>query len=133
MPRLYVLTAVATNNNGYTSTSAIYVAVTNIPDSIDLSGTYARSSNSQKATITKKARGLYVTDNVGGVVPPSAAVVPAAFAQLDSTTLVLPTQPTGEGPLSASNMTLSYGPPITISYVVINGAFGTSTRTFVKQ
>jgi hypothetical protein len=136
-PGLYILTAIAKNKNGYTNTSAIYVAVTNVSPGIDLSGSYLRAATGQLVTISKKAAGLYLTDNVGGVldIPGNAPfIIPAVFAQLDDTTLVLPPQPTSAGTLYATNATVTMGPAdTTIQYKVINASFGTSLRTFQKQ
>lgn len=132
-PGLYIQTAVAKNSNGYTSTSAVYIAVTNEPASLDISGTYARTSNGQTVTVTKLATGLFMTDNFGGVVPPSSAIIPAVFAILNDTTMVVPLQPSNEGPIEGTNITLSLPAPTSYSYVVVNAAFGTAVRTFVKQ
>lgn len=108
------------------------VVVPNNPNtSVDLSGTYTRSSNGAPATWTKVVDGLYINDNVGGVPPPSIAVLPVFVFHLDNNTVSVPTQPVpnGYGTLSAAitlNMT-GY------TAVVTNPFFGTGVRTFVKN
>src|SRR5579871_6625009 len=72
VPGLYVVTVSAKNSNGFTGYNYVYVAITNVPDTMDISGLYLRelggaASTSNPTVITKKATGLYVTSNVGGV------------------------------------------------------------------
>jgi hypothetical protein len=130
---LYVKTAYTRNSNGYTTTSAVYIAVTNISASTDISGTYVRLSNGQPINVTKMATGLYWIDNVGGVPPPSDAIIPVAMAQLSDGSFIAPSQPSTEGAVSADDIQFTPGPPDTIRYIVDNPAFGASVRTFVKQ
>lgn len=130
-PGLYVVQAIATNKNGYKGSNVVYIAVTDVPASTDLSGTYKRTSNSAIVHVTKILTGLYSTDDVGGA--PSLPVT-AYFAHLDDVTIVVPPQPTSVGTLSCDNATLHMAVGDTsYSYVVINGNFGTSVRKFVKQ
>ncbi|PZF73011.1 hypothetical protein [Taibaiella soli] len=130
-PGLYVVTATAKNKNGYTGTNVVYIAVTNVPASTDLSGTYIRSANGAVVHVTKILTGLYSTDDVGGA--PTLPVL-AYFAHLDDVTIVVPPQPTSVGTLSCDNASLHMAAGDTsFSYVVVNGNFGTALRTFVKQ
>jgi len=137
-PGLYVVSATSKNKYGFTSYASVYVAVTNIDPLINLTGTYERTSNSVLVHVSKLANGLYLTDNVGGVdpsVPTNASfILPAVFVQTDDTTIILPPQLTAQGTLYGSNASIIMAPADTAySYKVINGAFGTSLRTFVKQ
>ncbi len=79
-PGLYTLTYSAKNANGYGSINARYVAVTNYADAANLTGTYVRQSNQRAVHVTRKARGLYMTDDFGGAGIPDAGY----FAILDT-------------------------------------------------
>jgi hypothetical protein len=129
-PGLYVVPIIAKNKNGYTGNTPVYVAVTNIDTSVDISGNYLR--NAAPVIITKIANGLYSVNDVGGA---PTLQVRAYFAQLDSIKLQLPLQPTSVGDLYATDATVSKnaGGATVISWKVINGSFGSSLRTFVKQ
>jgi len=130
-PGLYVLEATAKNKYGYVGSNVVYIAVTNVPASTDLSGTYKRTANNALVHVTKILTGLYSTDDVGGA--PTLAIT-AYFAHLDDTTIVVPPQPTSAGTLSCENAKLHMAVGDTsYSYVVVNGNFGTAVRTFVKQ
>lgn len=130
-PGLYVVPITAKNRNGYVSSDVVYIAVTNIPDDYDLSGTYLRAATGANVSITKIARGLYETDDVGGA--PSLPIT-AYFVQLTDNTLQLPPQPTDVGTLSAVNAQVNKVDSDTvITWAVRNASFGTALRTFVKQ
>ncbi len=130
-PGLYVVPITSKNKYGYTSSTVVYIAVTDINPAIDLSGLYKRTANNAPVHVSKVANGLYLTDDVGGA---PTLPVPAYFAQLDDTTITLPPQPTVAGTLSAENASVSMMPGDTsFTYIVINGSFGTSQRVFVKQ
>lgn len=129
-PGLYVVPIVARNKNGYKGSTVVYVAVTNIPSTVDLSGNYLRSTGAP-VVITKVANGLYSTNDVGGA---PTLQVEAFFAQLDETKLDFPVQPTSVGDLSCTNATVSnVNGDTVLSWIVVNGNFGTSLRTFKKQ
>src|SRR4051812_18578416 len=130
-PGLYVINITVKNRNGYQGQSVAYVAVTDIDDAIDLSGTYERVGTGAEVHVTKILRGLYETDDVGGA--PTLPIT-AYFAQLNDTTIDLPPQPTEAGTLSAENASVSMMPgDTTFTYIVVNGSFGTAQRTFQKQ
>ncbi|RYE57939.1 MAG: hypothetical protein EOP48_04720 [Sphingobacteriales bacterium] len=131
-PGLYVVPMTSKNKNGYVGSDVVYVAVTDIPESIDLSGTYIRVGNDEPMHVTKIANGLYETDDVGGA--PTLEIT-GYFAQLNLTDLDFPEQPTEAGNLSAVNATVTAvdGADTTISWAVRNGFFGTAQRTFVKE
>jgi hypothetical protein len=128
---LYVVPMTATNKYGYEGADVVFVAVTNIPASVDLSGTYKRTSNSEPVHIVEVANGLYETDDVGGA---ATLEVTAYFAQLNDTLLTLPPQPTKVGTLHCVNAKIKdIAGDTTISWAVRNASFGTAVRTFVKQ
>ena len=137
-PGLYIVSASSTNKYGMTGYANVYVAVTNIDPAINLAGKYARTSNGVVVNVSRLANGLYRTDNVGGVDASVATnapyVIPAVFVQVDDTTIIVPPQVTAQGNLYGSNAGIIMAPADTAyHYVVINTAFGPSTRTFVKQ
>jgi hypothetical protein len=135
-PGLYFLIYTAKNANGFESTVVRPVAVTNVSASVDMTGTYARTSNGVEAHVTKVGTGLFLNDNVGGVPPPSPAVLPVYMVLVNDSTLLIPEQPVPNnyGTLSAKDATVSLTPgDSSYSYIVVNPGFGTSRRTFKKQ
>lgn len=135
-PGLYFVTYTAANANGFETRVARPVVVTNVPESADLSGTYVRDLNGAPANWTKIARGLYINDNVGGVAPPSAAVLPVYVGHLNDTTITIPVQdvPNDYGTLSVTDAKLMISKEDTsYSYIVKNPGFGTAKRTFNKE
>lgn len=129
-PGLYIISARAVNKYGFSTNEAVYVAVTNVPEASDLSGTYERTSNGEPAEVTKLARGLYQTDDVGGS---PTFQIPALFVHIDDSTMQVPLQPTEAGDLDCTGEQLDVSDPVTFSYIVDNANFGTARRTFVKQ
>lgn len=126
-PGLYVLNYARTTESQFQASDARYVAVTNIPASLDLSGDYLRAATGLYATVTRMSRGLYRSENFGG----SSVEITAYFAQTNDTTIVIPEQPTIT---QASTGKVSYaGGDTTLIYKVYNPSFGTGSRTFVKQ
>jgi len=134
-PGLYIVTASSKNKYGMTAYASIYVAVTNIPSVINLGGRYARTSNNDTVHVTKLATGLYVTDNVGGVLASNPAfILPAYFVQVDDTTIILPNQQTAQGAIFGTMAACNMSPlDTTYQYVVNpNPPFGSSLRVFLK-
>ncbi|MGZ5243956.1 MAG: immunoglobulin-like domain-containing protein [Bacteroidia bacterium] len=135
-PGLYFITYTAANANGFETRISRPVVVTDVPESADLSGTYVRTANGAPATWTKIARGLYINDNVGGVPPPSPAVLPVYVGHLNDSTITIPVQdvPNGYGTLYVTGAKLSISASDTsYTYVVRNIGFGAAPRTFSKQ
>jgi surface protein with Ig-like domain len=134
---LYTVEYSAKNQYGFVGTANLYVAVTNVSDSLDLSGVYIRNAApNDVAFVTKVARGLFMTSNVGGddTSTQASSVVPAVFAVTSSSTIDLGTQVTSAGTLTASSESLSLAPAdTTYSYALSLSGFGTQVRTFVKQ
>jgi hypothetical protein len=107
----------------------VVVAPANPNTAVDLSGTYARSTNGAPAVWTKVADGVYTNDNIGGVLPPSPAVIPVYVLHYSNGTITVPVQPSSNGPISAAITLLPNG----YTVVVNNPGFLTNTRTFIKQ
>ncbi len=135
-PGVYMVTFTAKNANGFETVKQRPVVVTDIDDSWDLTGTYARTSNGVEVHVTKIGRGVYTIDNVGGVVASSPQFIFQVYmAQLDDATIEVPAQYIDDGTvLDCVDETLTAQPGDTsFSYIVDNPSFGTSTRTFAKQ
>ena len=136
-PGLYTVLATAKNKYGYIGSASVYVAVTNISGSLDLSGWYERNATpAEAAHVTKLATGLFMTSNVGGddTVTQASAVVSAVFAVTSDTTIDFGSQLTTAGTLTASQETLSLAVgDTTYAYALNLSGFGTQVRTFVKQ
>lgn len=132
-PGLYIVPITSKNKYGYVGSVNVYVAVTNIPDSVDLSGTYVRSATGGTANVTKVARGLYETDNVGGN---AGASTHAFFAQLSPTECVIPDQPTTDGDMAFPTYEFVFdedGVLTSYTYTIKAGGYGTSPRTFDRE
>lgn len=136
-PGLYTVLATAKNRYGMTGTKSVYVAVTGVSDTLDVSGWYIRNATPGRAAhITKLATGMFMTDNVGGVDTSDAttgAKISAVFVATSLTDIDFGSQVTTGGPLTASSESLSLTPPVTISYAINLSGFGTAVRTFIKQ
>lgn len=99
----------------------------------DLTGTYKRTSNGGLSVWTKveDVPGVYTVTNIGGVVPPTSALLEiTAYAfHFDDGAVEIPAQPVFNGILSA-DLTLS---PAGYTIVLSHPNFGTNARIFVKQ
>jgi hypothetical protein len=138
-PGLYVINATSKNKYGFSSSANIFVAVTNVNPAINLSGTYKRAGTGGIAQVTEVANGLYITNNVGGVVAATnpSLIFDVAFAHLNDTTIQISAQSTGVGILESADEFLRMAPgDTTFGYRLSRGgtAFGTTAlRTFKKQ
>jgi hypothetical protein len=137
VPGLYYATISAKNSYGFIGYAYVYVAITNITDSINLGGQYIRLSNNDTVHVTKMARGLYRTDNVGGdreTGVSDTAVVPGYFVQQDYGVLDMPTQPSPQGTFSGTGGVIGMViADTTFQYVITgNTNFGSSVRVFKK-
>jgi hypothetical protein len=134
----YTITYRGANTEGDTVAATRVVAVVDPSvNSLDQSGTFLRAANGATAKVTKIGNGLYQTDNLGGVVPPSSAIQPAYFAQVTPTRIVFPAQTApGIGAVSFSGPAAVFdaaGLLTQFSYAVINPGFGTANRVFTRQ
>ncbi len=144
-PGLYIINARAANRYGFYSTSSIYVAVTDIPATTDISGRYIRTATGGIVTVQKLARGLYQLDNLGGVARTAAnasLLFPVFFAQSNDTTLLIPPQSTAAGTITVKdeydhpNQAILHRSPTDTNFkyaITSGGSFGTAVRTFKKQ
>ncbi len=133
VPGLYIATVSARNENGFVGYNYVYVAVTGIPDTINLAGRYLRPANGDTVAITKLARGLYRTNNVGGELTTSLAI-PGYFVQTTSTDLDMPMQNSPKGYFAGTSGVIRMLPAdTTIQYVITgNTNFNSATRVFRK-
>lgn len=134
-PGLYVVNITAKNKYGMKSSKGIYVAVTDVDPTLNLAGDYIRLSNLQPVTVTRLAQGLYMIDNVGGVIPPSSAIVPAIFVQVDDSTMSFPAQNTDAGEVMGVGASINMADS-TFRYKIGGGnsAFNpNAVRVFQKQ
>lgn len=127
----YIVSYTAKNRYGFESTSARLVAVTNIADSFDISGDYARTSNGATATLSKVGRGVFHTDNACGCV----YVDEAYFMIKSDSTIDMPAQyiPQTAAVSDFDGETIEYNPTVAYSYTILGPSYGTAVRTFVKQ
>ena len=144
-PGMYTVLATAKNKYGFVGSANVYVAVTDITDSLDLTGFYIRNGAAgRSAHVTKLGRGMFMTSNVGGVDTSDATtgpVVSAVFAVTSPTKLTFGTQQVLDGGVSATlssnseQLIMIPGPPSDTSlvYAIQESSFGTQVRTFVKQ
>ena len=119
------------NKNGFETTITRTIAITGISDAFDISGDYERTSNGEIAHVTKIAKGLFQTDDVGGNVYDD----PALFLITSDSSMIVPSQylVNSEAPADFEDVSISYDPTVTFQYVVISAGYGTATRVFVKQ
>lgn len=133
-PGLYVVNATSKNKFGYITNEAVFVAVTDIPDAVNLAGNYKRVSNNAPVTVTRLARGLYLSDNISGAVS-VAAGSPGLFVQINDTTIDVPLQNSEAfGEFEAINETLRMQPGDTVYSYILSPAtvFAQNVRVFQK-
>jgi hypothetical protein len=136
-PGFYTVIYKFRNTDGYYSDATRFILVTNVDSSINYEGEYIRTTGTP-TNITKVARGLYKTDNIGGVgangIPNPAFIDDVYFGQIDDSTLIFPNQPTIFGDLYCEDGKItSTATDTTLEYAVRNSAFGTQQRFFIKD
>ena len=127
---IVVINYTAANKYGLRSSITRTVAVTGIPNSLDISGIYIRTANGDTANISKIDRGVFFTDNIGGN---STGDVGFFMIKTDSSILVPSQILKTAGLANFAQESINYGPPITINYQILASGYGTSVRSFVKQ
>lgn len=130
-PGLYYMQYSAANSNGYITNVGRYIAVTDYDDPVDLSGVYQRVSNGVEVNLSRVARGLYMTDDMGGAGLPDAAY----FAVIDDSTIDFGPQlsETIGVEIQGVNSGLEIGPTDTsYTYILDAPGYGTAQRVFVK-
>lgn len=117
-----------------TEQRVIVVAPANPNTSRNLAGTYHRpqATGIGVAVWTQIAPGLYINDNVGGVVAPHPAVIPVYVFDFADGTTTIPQQPVPNGYVSlAANITIT---PTGYNLAIpATPGFGTINRVFTKQ
>jgi len=140
-PGLYPVVYRVKNNKGFETVTTRFVAVTNIPATENVSGLYRRTGTSGPMNVSLVTRGIYKTDNVGGVAG-TGTPVPANpnflfdtyFVQIDDSTLLIPSQPWIAGDIYCTTPKLrKMSSDTTIEWVVRNPSFGTALRVFSHQ
>jgi hypothetical protein len=125
------------NANGYITDVIRLVLVTSADPALDISGTYARTSNGVEVHVSKAGTGLFIIDNIGGVAgaTPEDYLFDVYMGMPTDSTLEIPAQPNnlgGEVYADDEQITLAPG-DTSFSYIVRGSGFGTAVRSFVKQ
>lgn len=99
----------------------------------DLSGTYTRTDNGQEVHWRKVAIGLYIVDNVAGVLNDADYVYDIYVYNISGNNIDVPLQ---EDAITGFTDCVeeTYDGVGTYSWIVVNSAlYGTRTRTFIKS
>lgn len=134
VPGIYTVIVTAKNTLGMAATDTLWVAVTNISSTIDLSGKYLRIETDDTMMLTKLANGFYRTSDAAGNGPADTThVIPAMFVQTATDALVMPVQNSKFGTFYGTtgfiNMDVS---DTTYEYTLRNNAFAAVQRVFHK-
>jgi hypothetical protein len=146
-PGLYVATVSAKNKYGYVGYANIYVAITPISDTFDISGVYHVKNSTlvdtfRPAIVTKLGKGIFSTSNVFGADTGKnkKGVVPAVFAVTSTTSIDFGMQRTpgttlsSSGVFAAQNGVLDVVPPDTsFSYSPMLNGVGAQQLIFQKK
>ncbi|MBL7810834.1 MAG: DUF5011 domain-containing protein [Bacteroidetes bacterium] len=133
-PGMYPIIYEGTNKYGFKSQAVRWVAVTPVPASEDISGTYFRTSNLQEISVSKVATGIYKVDNMGGVPGIPDYIFDTYFVQLTDTTLHYPEQPGPFGNTTSADEYIDKSPSDTmIGWRVMGPGFGTALRNFSRK
>jgi hypothetical protein len=123
VPGLYVGKASSKNHYGFIGSAYYYVAVTNVSDSMDLSGRWLQVlfGDSTATDINKLAVGLYSTSNLEGVnmFTSTVGVTNGFFAVLNDTTIAFDPLTVAAGNVTFPTGTLTLTPIVgdtTITY-----------------
>jgi hypothetical protein len=132
VPGIYTVIVTAKNTLGMAATDTLWVAVTNIPSTIDLSGKYLRVETDDTMMVTRLANGFYHTSDAAGNGPADTTfVIPAVFVQTSNTGLVMPVQNSKFGTFYGTNGFINMGASdTTFEYTLRNNAFAPVQRVF---
>jgi hypothetical protein len=127
-PGLYQIDYSAVNVDGFSQSATRYIAVTNCPDDVDISGTYNRniSGTLYPNVVTKLSRGFFLAGNLLG----NAGYTKGFYIMNSETDMTLPLQNNPAfGEIEGAN--LVYVPGVRFEYSIpnVNGV----VRKFVKQ
>ena len=135
-PGVYSISYSGTNPDGFSASDfRTVVVIGNDVSGNDFSGKYARTSNGSVAIWTKVSNGVYTVSNPGGAPGTNLIVTVVNYT---GKKITIPKQPANDGTLtsSASEATVSgtvAGTLAQYSMIIVNGGYGASLRTFVKQ
>jgi hypothetical protein len=134
IPGAYEVLAQAKNKYGMLATKKIYVAVTDIPETINLAGKYLRVATDDTVMVTMLANGLYQTSDVAANGASDIThVITGHFVQTSDVALSMPTQESKFGSFFGTNGVVNMIPgDTTLEYVIRNNAFAPVTRVFKK-
>jgi hypothetical protein len=128
----FVVRYTATNQYGFEGSGTRLVAVTGASDLLDVSGDYLRVATGGEAIVTKVGRGVFYSDNVGGL----GKVEGVYFMFTADSTMVMPTQFLTNYGVVADFVDPVYdftASPPNYSYKISASGFGTGIRIFEKQ
>lgn len=131
LPGIYILNYSATNADGFSSYAYRTVVVMDPAAGVtDLSGSYARSTNSVVSVWDKtEIPGVYTVSNPGGA---AGATFSVTVVNYSDNNIVIPQQETSVGTFASSNGL--YDPAgFSYSWNIVNGGYGAALRTFNKQ
>ncbi len=136
-PGFYTVTYEFRNDDGYRVDATRFVLVTGVSASDNWAGFYERNADpTRPCNISKIGTGLYLIDNVGGVIlPTQAPAEPAYIGFTNDSTIAIPVQITPDGTsLSATEGKFYITPTDTImQWRMTSGPFAlTNTRQFFK-
>jgi hypothetical protein len=131
-PGLYYMLYETETANGFTASAARYIAVTDYPDSVDISGNYLRAATGVTVRVDRVARALYRVADMGGAGIPNDVIY---FVRLTDSTIALSPQYSESlhTEIYGVNGMFDYGPPAVFSYALRSPGYGTAQRTFVRQ
>ncbi len=128
-PGLYIVTYSAMNANGFETSVARKVAVTDVTGTVDYSGEYLRPATGIAMTIERPAEGVYKITNPGGASIGGNTIV--YVVETSPGEYVAPDQPTDAGTMSLEDIAFTEDGVAT--WVVLNINYGDAPRVFVKQ
>jgi hypothetical protein len=135
-PGLYPINLKTRNSDGYVSDINAFVAVTDIPAAMDISGNYQRTAGAMGiAEVTKIKNGLYHSSNIFGATA-AASIAGFYFVHVNDSTIIIPSQQTDFGTFSPFNVSFSMVPAGDTFYTYsVNGALTSNAaiRKFIKQ
>jgi hypothetical protein len=126
-PGLYLVIFTAANANGFETTVARKVAVTDVTGTIDRSGTYVRPQTGVEMIMEQLGEGVYKITNPGGAGVGVNTIVYMVETELGVYTA--PDQPTVEGTTSLDEISFAEGAAF---WRVNNAGYGTQVREFYK-
>jgi hypothetical protein len=137
-PGLYPVAMTARNADGFFSSVNAFVAVTNVPETSDITGNYRRTAGQKGiAEVTKVKRGLYFSNNMFGVDPATdpGSMAGFYFVHVDDSTIIIPTQETDFGTFKVGDVSFTQVPggDTFYTYSMKTITSNPAIRKFVKE